>query len=124
MLHLKGKIYFYTKEESTKARNMDMPTGMIMVRAIKNAVGKQVYSPHFNFGDDSLWSGTIIVDKDINTVKLGKEYEADIFVLFVTDEVFEEKKYLITVGKEYKLQEATRIVGRVILNKYEYIRIY
>ncbi len=121
MLKVIGKIYFYTKDESSEARSMDIPTGNITIRVIPKDIGRQVYSPHFNFGDDSLWSGTIIVSNDIDIIKSGIEYEADIFVLFIDDEVFEKKKHLIVIGREYKLQEASRIIGRVILNDYKYI---
>lgn len=67
--------------------------------------------PALNFGNDLLFSGTIIADAEVTVIERGGWYRVTIEMPTVEREAYEAIRHLVGVGREFTLQLASRKIG-------------
>ena len=107
MLILIAGIYFYTIEDNAQALKHELSTEVIL-------------RPAINFGNDLLFSGTIIADSTTNRLIRGKWYNVAIEMPTVENEGYNCIKHLVNVDAEIKIQLASRIIGYGRINDFAF----
>lgn len=99
MLILEAEVSFDKQSDSPHSLPHDLST-------------KNIIRPAINFGDDLLFTGTIVVDKNIDILIRGEIYNVTIEMPTVEEEAYEEIQSLLRIGGEFKIQNASRIIGK------------
>lgn len=99
MLILEAKVSFYKQSDGPYSLPHDLST-------------KNVIRPAINFGDNLLFSGTIMVDKNIDILIRGETYHVTIEMPTVEQEAYEEIQSLLRIDGEFKIQNASKIIGK------------
>jgi hypothetical protein len=76
--------------------------------------------PAFNFGEDLLFSGTIINDSSFQKYLYEKEYVIKIEFPTIEDEAYEAVKPLIKIGMDLNMQTGSKTIGKAKLLDYTY----
>jgi len=99
MLILEADICFDKQSENPDALPHDVST-------------KGIIRPAINFGNNLLFSGTIIANKNIEIFKRGETYNVMIEMPTIEQEAYEAISPLLRIGGDFKIQNASRIIGK------------
>ncbi|QSX06732.1 hypothetical protein JYG23_04610 [Sedimentibacter sp. zth1] len=108
MLIIEAEILFDTPDTNETALDNDLDT-------------KYAIRPAINFGNDLLFSGDIKVDSIVKQIKRGRVYNVSIEMPTIEDEAYEAIKSLLIIGNNFKIQSASRLVGKGTINDYVYM---
>lgn len=73
---------------------------------------KYILRPDINFGGNMLFSGTIIVDKNIDIIKREEIYNVMIEMPTIEQEAYEAISSLLRIGGDFKIQWGSRVIGK------------
>ncbi|MCM0757711.1 MULTISPECIES: hypothetical protein [Sporomusa] len=107
MLILEARVSFDQQSDSAKSLSYGLST-------------KNIIRPSINFGNDLLFSGTIVVDKNVDVLISGKTYNVIIEMPTIEQEAYEEIQSLLCVGREFKIQNASKIIGKGTISNFLY----
>lgn len=107
MLTIEAKIRFDRKLENPNALDEDIDT-------------RNIIRPAINFGENLLFSGTIQVDKYIEILELGSTYDAVIVLPTIGEEAYDAIGKFLNEGSEFKIQTASKVIGKCTLLKYSF----
>ena len=77
------------------------------------------FRPVFNFGDELLFSGTVVSDD--NEYIYNKEYTVDIEFFTIEDEAYNALQSHLRPGMGLTIQEGSRITGIATLLDFSYV---
>jgi hypothetical protein len=99
VLLLQAEIHFDLPDKNPNALGHDL------------AVGRPL-RPALNFGNDFLFSGSIIVDdKAVTTIERGHFYVFTIEMPTVNNEAYDMIKDYVAINNVFKLQAASKVIG-------------
>lgn len=107
MLILDAEVCFDTPEINPNALSHELSTNIIL-------------RPAINFGNDILFSGTLITDKKDAFLYRGRKYQLSIEMPTVENEAFEEIKALVVKDSLFIIQLASRVIGQGKIIDYLY----
>ena len=107
MLIPEAEICFDTQNDSPSGLPYDLSTGNII-------------RPAINFGNDMLSSGTILTNNKIDVIKRGLFYNVIIEMPTIETEAYAEIKHLLRCGSNFKIQAASRIIGKGRILDFSY----
>lgn len=107
MLILEASVSFDQQSDSSKNLSCGLST-------------KTIIRPSINFGNDLLFSGTIIVDKNIEILIRGETYDVIIEMPTIEQEAYEEIQSLLCIGREFKIQNASKVIGKGTISNFLY----
>lgn len=81
---------------------------------------KNIIRPSINFGNDLLFSGAIVADKNIDILVSGKTYSVIIEMSTIEQEAHEEIQSLLCIGGDFKIQNASKIIGKGTISNFLY----
>lgn len=81
---------------------------------------KNILRPAINFGEDLLFSGTILAEKDVTELKRGKNYKVIIEMPTIEREAYEMIRKYLNAGHAFLIQTGARIIGRGKIFDYVY----
>lgn len=99
MLILEAEVSFYKQSDGPHSLPHDLNT-------------KNIIRPAINFGNGLLFTGTIMVDKNIDILIRSEIYNVTIEMPTIEQEAYEEIQSLLRIGGEFKIQNASRIIGK------------
>lgn len=100
MLILEAEICFDRQNDNLQGLPHDLST-------------KNIIRPAINFGNNLLFSGTIIlVDKNIDIIKRGETYNVMIEMPTIEKEAYDAISLLLHSGDDFKMQNASIIIGK------------
>lgn len=99
MLILEANICFDRPDVNPEALNNDLTV-------------EGIIRPAINFGNDLLFSGTILVDRKIQIIRRGEFYNAIIEMPTIEDEAYEAINHLLNFGNIFKMQSASKVIGK------------
>jgi hypothetical protein len=105
MLTIRAKIEFYSDKLS------------------HNLSTQNELRPGFNFGNNFIFSGTIIADKDVDEIIRGNEYEVTVEFPTIEKEAYSAIKYLISFGILIQIQNASKIIGKGEILDFKYVSL-
>lgn len=70
-----------------------------------------IIRPAINFGDNLLFSGTVIADKRVKKIVRGEIYRVLIEMPTLDKQAYEEIYDLLKIGNEFSIQNASKIIG-------------
>ncbi|OPH56229.1 hypothetical protein BC351_29115 [Paenibacillus ferrarius] len=73
---------------------------------------KHILRPSINFGDNLLFSGTILADSDVDELIRGRRYKVTIELPTVEQEAYEHIRHLVQIGNIFTLQNASKVLGK------------
>lgn len=106
MLTIKAKIIFFSPEESSSTSD--------------GICAKNILRPAFNFGEELLFSGTIISDNENEQYLYKSTYVVNVKFPTIDNEAYEAIQPLIKIGMDLAIQNASRIIGESKLLDYTY----
>jgi hypothetical protein len=79
---------------------------------------KNTLRPAINFGNNLLFSGTIIPEKDVEVIVRGRVYKVTIEMPTVGKEAYEQIIDLVNVGNVFKIQQASKMLGNGTIQNF------
>lgn len=73
---------------------------------------ENIIRPAINFGNNLLFSGTILTKDNNDIIVRGKFYNVMIEMPTVEEDGYTQIQELVQVGNEFTIQNASRIIGR------------
>jgi hypothetical protein len=108
LLIIEAKVCFDQLSENPQALSNDLDTTNII-------------RPAINFGNDLLFSGTIITSEETITIIRGLNYEVVIEMPTIEVTEYDYIKDLLNVGNDFTLQAASRVIGKGIIRNSIFI---
>ncbi|WP_027092749.1 hypothetical protein [Cohnella thermotolerans] len=81
---------------------------------------KNILRPGINFGNNLLFSGTIIPSADVEVLVRDAQYSVTIELPTVDEEAFEHIGDLVKIGGNITLQLASKILGKGIIEDFTF----
>ncbi|MGG1662339.1 hypothetical protein [Brevibacillus sp. NRS-1366] len=107
MLILKAEVYFDNPNDNQEGLPNDLST-------------KNIIRPSLNFGNDVLFSGTILADENIESIIRGQYYTVTIEMPSIGNEELECIRGYLRVGSPFKIQSASKKIGKGKILDYLY----
>ena len=99
MLFLEAEICFDKQSDNLDGLPHDINT-------------KNILRPDINFGNNQLFSATIIAGKNIDIIKKGEYYKVLIEMPTIERQAYEEIRLLLRVDGLFKIQTGARVIGK------------
>jgi hypothetical protein len=107
MLVLDAEICLDTLEVNPNALPHDVSTNVVL-------------RPAINFGNDMLFSGTLVSNNTVASLIRGIVYEVVIELPTIEREAFCNVEKLLMVGGSFTIQNASRVIGRGKILDFKY----